>query len=94
MIYTTVCVVRSETHTIWEVCELNAVLPGPETQRFEHHFRIKMIVENVTSDVLELNENLHLHIVLSAHNHQSIPHSIIRVTESCSRNEGAGEEKR
>jgi hypothetical protein len=58
-----------ETHMISDVCEVTAVLPVPETQNFEHHFRIKTIVDNVTSDLfskhLKLNENLHLHIVLT-----------------------------
>jgi len=40
----------------------------------------------VTSDLLskhlELNENLHLHIVLTVHNHQCVPHSKIRDIKS------------
>jgi hypothetical protein len=57
VIYTTVCVVKCETHKISDVCELTAVLPGPETQKFENHLRIKMIVENVTSDLFMVSWN-------------------------------------
>jgi hypothetical protein len=57
-----------------------------------------MIVGNVTSDLLsellELNENLRLNIALAAHNHQSVPHSIIHVMQGCSKKEGTGEEKK
>ena len=86
-----------ETHTISDVCEVTAVLPVAETQMFEHHFRLKIVVENVTSNLLpkhlELNENFHLHVVLTVHNHQSVPHSIIHDIRGCSTNEGRGEGK-